>query len=163
MVPVNSASVHHKKVSQQLQECCALFCRPRVGRVSFLIEAADVTDPDAMGVVAFTMTARLTNRPSSFDRAVQVNNIVVPYVAPASPSRRRERVPGFYVCCLIVATIGGSAAMYNDVIDITWHGIVYMKGRGPYRSVGRAYSIPRLTAALPGCAVQRPQRYTRVL
>ena len=143
MVPMNSASVHHKKVSQQLQERCALFCRPRVGRIPFLIEAADITDPDAMSVVAFTMASCLTNRPSSFNRAVQVNNVVVPYVAPASPSRRRERVPGFYVCCLIVATIGRSAAMYNDVIDITWHGVEYMKGRELYRGGSRASRTPQ--------------------
>lgn len=84
---MDRAAVHHDEIGQQLQHRCALKYCPRVGRISILIEASDITDADAMSVVAFTMTSGLANRPASLDRAIEVYNIMVTYVAPAITSR----------------------------------------------------------------------------
>ena len=71
------------QVLHQLEQGEALERGTGVGRTTVGIEAADIGDADALGVVAFGMCARLLDRSACVDAAVGVDDIMIADVAPA--------------------------------------------------------------------------------
>lgn len=105
------------QVLHQLEEGEALGFGAGVGGVAVSIKAADISDADALGVVARTMGTDLFDGTASVDAAVGVDDIVIADVVPAE--------------ALVVATdalhgtvgIGtGSGAMDDDFGDCS-HGV----------------------------------------
>ena len=110
------------QVIHQLEEGEALGFGAGVGGMSVGIEAADVGDADALGVVAGAMGTDLFDRTASVDAAVRVDDIMIAYVVPAE--------------ALVVAanalhgTVGigaGSGAMDDDFGDCS-HGGGFLMG-----------------------------------
>ena len=71
------------EVADELKEDDTLCFGAGVGGVTVGIEAADIGDADALGVVARAMGADLLDRTASVDAAVGVDDIVIADVAPA--------------------------------------------------------------------------------
>ena len=70
------------KVLHQLEQGETLERGAGVGRAAVGIEAADIGDADAVGVVAIGMRARLLDRAASVDTAVGVDDVMIADVAP---------------------------------------------------------------------------------
>ena len=75
--------VFFHKIADELEESEALGFGAGVGRATVGIEAADIGDADAVGVVALGMCAGLLDRSASVDAAVGVDDIVIADVVPA--------------------------------------------------------------------------------
>lgn len=71
------------EVFYQLEEGEALGFGAGVSGVAVGIEAADIGDADAVGVVAFGMCAGLLYRSASMDAAIGVDDVMIANVAPA--------------------------------------------------------------------------------
>ena len=71
------------EVFYQLEEGEALGFGAGVGGVAVGIEAADVGDADALGVVAGAMGTDLFDGTASVDAAVRVHDIMIAYVVPS--------------------------------------------------------------------------------
>lgn len=71
------------EVFYQLEEGEALGFGAGVGDVAVGIEAADISDADALGVVAGTMSTDLFDRTAGVDAAVGIDDIVIADVVPA--------------------------------------------------------------------------------
>ena len=71
------------QVLHQLEEGEALGFGAGVGGVAIGIEAADISDANALGVVAFGMCAGFFYRTASVDAAVRVDDVMIADVAPA--------------------------------------------------------------------------------
>ena len=71
------------QVLHQLEEGEALGFGAGVGGATVGIEAADISDADAMGVVALGVCAGLLDRATSVDAAVGIDDIMIADVAPA--------------------------------------------------------------------------------
>ena len=71
------------QVLHQLEQSETLERGTGISRATVGIEAADIGDADAVGVVAFGMCAGLLYRTSSVDAAVGVDDIMIADVAPA--------------------------------------------------------------------------------
>ena len=67
----------------QLEEGFLLLGRARVGRTALGVEATDVADADAMGVVSSAVCAYAVVGSPAIDRPVQVNHIMIAYALPS--------------------------------------------------------------------------------
>ena len=75
--------VFFHEVADELEKGEALGVGAGVGGVAVGIEAADIGDADALGVVAGAMGADLLDRTASVDAAVGIDDIVIADVVPA--------------------------------------------------------------------------------
>ena len=71
------------EVFYQLEEGETLGFGAGVGGVAVGIEAADISDANALGVVALGVCARLLDGSASMDAAIEVDDIVIADVVPA--------------------------------------------------------------------------------
>ena len=71
------------QVMHQLEEGETLGFGAGVGGMSFGIEAADISDANALGVVTWAMGTDLFDGTASVDAAVRVHDIMIAYVVPA--------------------------------------------------------------------------------
>lgn len=115
------ATVHHCQFSNQLQHRLTLCRRSCVCWLTVRPEASDVTNADAVRVVALTMCPWLADGPAMFNGAVEVNDVVVTDVTPAIPFRRPRGVPSLDVSCSIVSLIRRGATMDDDVVNVPGH------------------------------------------
>ena len=75
--------VSFHQVLHQLEKGETLWLGTGVGGAAVGIEAADISDADAVGVVAFCMCAGMFDRTASVDAAIGVDDIMIADVAPA--------------------------------------------------------------------------------
>lgn len=88
----------------------------RVGRLSAIIEASDVADSDTVRVVPDTVRSSPANRSAAFNRAIQSDDVVIPYISPPSSV-------GFWLGMPLLNLFGshvdlwpGGRTVYNYVI-----------------------------------------------
>ncbi len=110
------------QVIHQLEEGETLGFGAGVGGVAVGIEAADISDADAVGVVAFGMCAGMFDRTASVDAAIGVDDIMIADVAPAEGTVVFPY--GFHRTDGIEARGG---AMYDDFGDCS-HGGGFLMG-----------------------------------
>ena len=75
--------VFFHKIADELEEGEALGFGAGVDGMSVGIEAADISDANALGVVAFCMCAGMFDRTASVDAAIGIDDIMIADVAPA--------------------------------------------------------------------------------
>ena len=100
------------QVTDELEEGEALGFGAGVGGMSVGIEAADIGDANALGVVTWAMGTDLFDGTASVDAAVRVHDIMIAYVVPAEAL--------MVVTDALHGTVGigtGSGAMDDDFGD----------------------------------------------
>ena len=114
--------VFFHKIADELEEGEALGFGAGVGGMSVGIEAADIGDANALGVVTWAMGTDLFDGTASVDAAVRVHDIMIAYVVPAEAL--------MVVTDALHGTVGigtGSGAMDDDFGDCS-HFFVGLMG-----------------------------------
>jgi hypothetical protein len=85
----------------------------RIARVAVSVSAADVTDADAVRIVAPGMGALLADAPPALNGAVDADDVVIADIGPAA-----SKVPGANLLSRDLAALWRSAAVQDDALDV---------------------------------------------
>ena len=134
------------QVLHQLEQGKTLERGAGVGRATVGIEAADISDANALGVVTWAMGTDLFDGTASVDAAVRVHDIMIAYVVPSE--------------ALVVATdalhgavgIGAGSGAVDDYFGDCSH--FFMGFMGLMGLMGETMEASRLPAVRSACLVR---------
>lgn len=113
------------QVLHQLEHGKTLERGAGVGRATVGIEAADIGDADAVGIVTFGVCAGLLHRAASADAAIGIDDVLIANVAPAKGAMVSpygfHRADGVRAC---------GSAMDDDFSDCSHDDFFFKRGRG---------------------------------
>ena len=138
--------VFFHKIADELEEGEALGFGAGVGGMSVGIEAADISDANALGVVTWAMGTDLFDGTASVDAAVRVHDIMIAYVVPSE--------------ALVVAAdalhgavgIGAGSGAVDDYFGDCSH--FFMGFMGLMGLMGETMEASRLPAVRSACLVR---------
>lgn len=113
---VHVASVHRHQVIYKLKQSCLLRVCSGVSWLSFSVKTANIANTNTMRIMAvfLAMTASPRDRPSQFNCAIEVYNIVIAYAGESSLA-----MPSIYIGRVEVLAGLGGRTVYYDFIDVS--------------------------------------------
>lgn len=131
MVAMNIAPIHLDQIIDQFEQSRFLRWCSRICGGSRSIEATNITNANTMSVMPIAVSTSPTNCPTTFDRPVKPDDVVIANILPSFTIGRFLSVVSLNFSGSDIGSRLGTRAMYDDVFNYSHdRGMIYSAGFG---------------------------------